>query len=129
MYGMVTKKHSATSANATGPAATSCEHKSAEVAIPTAQGFDDASDPTLARADAADEDCDAFIDRMVGVLQASPALLLPGNLDASVWAHLACDSSEPFMAASDGQIAVKLIDHRRNELLLVRALPKKKPQP
>ena len=129
MCGMVTKKHSATSANATGPAAASYEHKSAEATIPTAQGFDDASDPTLARADAANEDSDAFIDRMVDVLQASPVLHLPGNLDDSVWVHLAGDTSEPFMAASDGQIAVKVIDHRGNELMLVRALPKKKPRP
>ncbi len=47
-----------------------------EATIPTAQGFDDATTPD---AEATDEGDDAFIDRMVGVLQASPVLHLPGN--------------------------------------------------
>lgn len=50
-----------------------------EATIPTAQGFDDASDPAAGTGAEADESDDAFIDRMVGVLQASPALHLPGN--------------------------------------------------
>lgn len=51
-----------------------------EATIPTAQGFDDASDPAAGQATKADEESDeAFIDRMVGVLQSSPVLHLPGN--------------------------------------------------
>lgn len=49
-----------------------------EATIPTAQGFDDAS-PEASGADRSEESDDAFIDRMVGVLQASPVLHLPGN--------------------------------------------------
>lgn len=51
-----------------------------EATIPTAQGFDDASEPAAGQATKADEESDeAFIDRMVGVLQSSPVLHLPGN--------------------------------------------------
>jgi adenine-specific DNA-methyltransferase len=50
-----------------------------EATIPTAQGFDDASDPAAGTSAEGDESDDAFIDRMVGVLQASPVLHLPGN--------------------------------------------------
>ncbi|MCA3240709.1 MAG: site-specific DNA-methyltransferase [Rubrivivax sp.] len=52
-----------------------------EATIPTAQGFDDASPEAAgaARSEEAEEGDDAFIDRMVGVLQASPVLHLPGN--------------------------------------------------
>jgi len=50
-----------------------------EATIPTAQGFDDASDPATPRSADIEEGDDAFIDRMVGVLQASPVLHLPGN--------------------------------------------------
>ena len=50
------------------------------------------------------------------------------EFDDSVWAHLAGDTSEPFMCGSNEQIAVKVIDHRGNELMVVRSLaaPKKK---
>lgn len=49
------------------------------------------------------------------------------EFDDSVWAHLAGDTSEPFMGGSNEQIAVKVIDHRGNELMVVRSLaaPKK----
>ncbi len=50
-----------------------------EATIPTAQGFDDDSDPAMGNSADAEEGDDAFIDRMVGVLQASPVLHLPGN--------------------------------------------------
>ncbi len=50
-----------------------------EATIPTAQGFDDASDPATTRSADMEEGDDAFIDRMVGVLQSSPVLYLPGN--------------------------------------------------
>ncbi|MES2226537.1 MAG: site-specific DNA-methyltransferase [Pseudomonadota bacterium] len=53
---------------------------------------------------------------------------LKAEFDDSVWAHLAGDTSEPFMAGANEQIAVKVIDHRGNELMVVRtlAMPKKK---
>jgi adenine-specific DNA-methyltransferase len=53
---------------------------------------------------------------------------LRAEFDDSVWAHLAGDTSEPFMGGSNEQIAVKVIDHRGNELMVVRSLaaPKKK---
>jgi adenine-specific DNA-methyltransferase len=53
---------------------------------------------------------------------------LRAEFDDSVWDHLAGDTSEPFMAGSNEQIAVKVIDHRGNELMVVRSLvaPKKK---
>jgi adenine-specific DNA-methyltransferase len=53
---------------------------------------------------------------------------LKAEFDDSVWAHLAGDTSEPFMAGANEQIAVKVIDHRGNELMVVRTLatPKKK---
>ncbi len=50
-----------------------------EATIPTAQGFDDASDPATTKCEEAEEGDDAFVDRMVGVLQSSPVLHLPGN--------------------------------------------------
>ena len=51
---------------------------------------------------------------------------LRAEFDDSVWEHLAGDTSEPFIGASDAQIAVKVIDHRGNELMVVRALKEKK---
>lgn len=53
---------------------------------------------------------------------------LRAEFDDSVWAHLAGDTSEPFMGGSNEQIAVKVIDHRGNELMVVKSLaaPKKK---
>ena len=51
---------------------------------------------------------------------------LRAEFDDSVWEHLAGDTSEPFIGASDTQIAVKVIDHRGNELMVVRDLKEKK---
>jgi adenine-specific DNA-methyltransferase len=48
---------------------------------------------------------------------------LKADFDESVWKHLAGTTSEPFEAGEQKQIAVKVIDDRGNELLVVRPLP------
>ncbi len=53
---------------------------------------------------------------------------LRADFDDAVWAHLAGDTSEPFIAGSNTQIAVKVIDHRGNELMVVRELKRAKKQ-
>jgi adenine-specific DNA-methyltransferase len=52
---------------------------------------------------------------------------LRAEFDDSVWAHLAGDTSEPFIGGPNEQVAVKVIDHRGNELMVVKPLtaPKK----
>jgi adenine-specific DNA-methyltransferase len=47
---------------------------------------------------------------------------LRAEFDDSVWAHLAGDTSEPFIGGPNDQIAVKVIDHRGNELMVVKTL-------
>jgi adenine-specific DNA-methyltransferase len=47
---------------------------------------------------------------------------LKGEFEDSVWAHLAGTVSAPFAAGEQKQIAVKVIDDRGNELLVVKAL-------
>lgn len=47
---------------------------------------------------------------------------LRGDFEDSVWQHLAGTVSAPFEAGRHGQIAVKVIDDRGNELLVVKAL-------
>ncbi len=47
---------------------------------------------------------------------------LKGEFDDAVWAHLAGTVSAPFEPGEHKQIAVKVIDDRGNELLVVRAL-------
>jgi adenine-specific DNA-methyltransferase len=47
---------------------------------------------------------------------------LRGEYDDSVWDHLAGTASAPFEAGDHGQIAVKVIDDRGNELLVVKSL-------
>jgi adenine-specific DNA-methyltransferase len=47
---------------------------------------------------------------------------LKGEYDDSVWDHLAGTTSAPFQAGEHGQIAVKVIDDRGNELLVVKNL-------
>lgn len=44
---------------------------------------------------------------------------LKGQFNDSVWEHLAGTISEPFVADSKGQIAIKVIDERGNELMRV----------
>ncbi len=48
---------------------------------------------------------------------------LKAEFDESVWKHLAGTTSEPFEAGEQKQIAVKVIDDRGNELLVVKPLP------
>ena len=47
---------------------------------------------------------------------------LRGDFKASVWQHLSGTSSAPFAGGEHGQIAVKVIDDRGNELLVVKPL-------
>jgi adenine-specific DNA-methyltransferase len=47
---------------------------------------------------------------------------LKGDYDESVWDHLAGTTSAPFEAGEHRQIAVKVIDDRGNELLVVKPL-------
>lgn len=46
--------------------------------------------------------------------------------EEDVWAHLAGDTSAPFDAGSTGKIAVKVIDDRGNELMVVKELSEAK---
>lgn len=47
---------------------------------------------------------------------------LRGEFEGSLWAHLSGTVSAPFQAGEHGQIAVKAIDDRGNELMVVKAL-------
>ena len=47
---------------------------------------------------------------------------LKGQYDESVWEHLSGTKSVPFEAGEHGQIAVKVIDDRGNELMVVKNL-------
>ncbi len=47
---------------------------------------------------------------------------LKGSYEETVWDHLAGTTSAPFEAGTHGQIAVKVIDDRGNELLVVKKL-------
>ncbi len=47
---------------------------------------------------------------------------LKATYEESVWDHLAGATSAPFEAGEQGQIAVKVIDDRENELLVVKKL-------
>jgi adenine-specific DNA-methyltransferase len=48
---------------------------------------------------------------------------LKGDYDDSVWDHLAGTKSAPFEAGEHRQVAVKVIDDRGNELMVVKPLP------
>jgi adenine-specific DNA-methyltransferase len=48
---------------------------------------------------------------------------LKGSYDDSLWEHLAGTTSAPFEAGEHRRIAVKVIDDRGNELLVVKPLP------
>jgi len=47
---------------------------------------------------------------------------LKGSYEESVWDHLAGTTSAPFEAGEYGKIAVKVIDDRGNELMVVKSL-------
>lgn len=49
---------------------------------------------------------------------------LKGTYEESVWEHLSGTTSAPFEGGESKEIAVKVIDDRGNELLVVRELPK-----
>ena len=47
---------------------------------------------------------------------------LRGKFEDSVWAHLSGTISAPFQAGDHGQVAVKVVDDRGNELMVVKPL-------
>ena len=47
---------------------------------------------------------------------------LQGDFEDSVWAHLSGTVSAPFQAGEHGQVAVKVVDDRGNELMVVKPL-------
>jgi adenine-specific DNA-methyltransferase len=47
---------------------------------------------------------------------------LKGDYDESAWDHLAGTTSAPFEAGEHRQVAVKVIDDRGNELMVVKKL-------
>ncbi len=47
---------------------------------------------------------------------------LRGEFEDSVWAHLSGTVSAPFQAGEHGQVAVKVVDDRGNELMVVKPL-------
>jgi len=51
---------------------------------------------------------------------------LRGRYEDSVWEHLAGDTSAPFEAGEHRKIAVKVIDKRGNELMVVKKIEEKK---
>ncbi|HUI28478.1 MAG TPA: DNA methyltransferase, partial [Candidatus Kryptonia bacterium] len=64
--------------------------------------------------------CQAFFPRTAAWDDLKKAL--KGEYEDSVWEHLAGTTSAPFEAGEHGQIAVKVIDDRGNELMVVRNL-------
>jgi adenine-specific DNA-methyltransferase len=68
--------------------------------------------------------CQAFFPRTAAWDSLKRAL--KGEYEDSVWQHLAGTVSVPFEPGQHGQIAVKVIDDRGNELMVVKALEKGK---
>ena len=64
--------------------------------------------------------CQAFFPRTAAWDDLKKAL--KGEYDDAVWDHLAGTTSAPFEAGKHEQIAVKVIDDRGNELLVVKSL-------
>lgn len=64
--------------------------------------------------------CQAFFPRTAAWDNLKRAL--KGEYEDSVWEHLAKNVSVPFEAGEHGQIAVKVIDDRGNELMVVKSL-------
>jgi adenine-specific DNA-methyltransferase len=64
--------------------------------------------------------CQAFFPRTAAWDDLKKAL--KGEYDDTVWDHLAGTVSAPFEADQHGEIAVKVIDDRGNELLVVKSL-------
>jgi len=53
---------------------------------------------------------------------------LKGTYEDSVWEHLAGTVSEPFAAGEHRKVAVKVIDDRGNELMVVKSLDEAVPE-
>jgi len=68
--------------------------------------------------------CQAFFPRTSAWENLKKAL--KGEFDESVWSHLSGTTSAPFEAGDQQQIAVKVIDDRGNELLVVKKLEAKR---
>jgi adenine-specific DNA-methyltransferase len=51
---------------------------------------------------------------------------LKGEYEDTIWDHLAGTVSAPFEAGEHGQVAIKVIDDRGNELLIVKSLTEAK---
>jgi adenine-specific DNA-methyltransferase len=66
--------------------------------------------------------CQAFFPRTAAWDDLKRALR--SEFEESVWAHLAGSTSAPFEAGEHAQVAVKVIDDRGNELMVVKPLPK-----
>ncbi len=64
--------------------------------------------------------CQAFFPRTSAWESLKKAL--KGSYEESVWDHLAGTSSAPFECGDHGQVAVKVIDDRGNELMVVKTL-------
>ena len=68
--------------------------------------------------------CQAFFPRTSAWSSIKKAL--KGQYDESVWDHLAGTVSAPFEPGENGQIAVKVIDDRGNELIMVKSVEEAK---
>ena len=64
--------------------------------------------------------CQAFFPRTSAWENLKKAL--KGSYEESVWDHLAGTASAPFECGDNGQVAVKVIDDRGNELMVIKAL-------
>jgi adenine-specific DNA-methyltransferase len=64
--------------------------------------------------------CQAFFPRTSAWESLKKAL--KGSYEESVWDHLAGTSSAPFECGEHGQVAVKVIDDRGNELMVIKTL-------
>jgi adenine-specific DNA-methyltransferase len=64
--------------------------------------------------------CQAFFPRTGAWANLKRAL--KGSYEESVWEHLSGTKSVPFEAGEQGQIAVKVIDDRGNELMVLKSL-------
>lgn len=68
--------------------------------------------------------CQAFFPRTSAWENLKKAL--KDDYEEGVWDHLAGTTSAPFEAGAQGQVAVKVIDDRGNELLVVKSLKEAK---
>ena len=55
-------------------------------------------------------------------------MLFRSGYEDSVWEHLAGTVSEPFSAGDHKKIAIKVIDDRGNELMVVKSLDDAEPE-